>query len=301
MNVFNHFRAFSIILLIAGCGSSVTTSDSDSSAESSSNSEITLSSCTTSIADGASDFYKNYFKCVTVTQGTSSATLASINLPPHQSYYYGLDHPNYADFDTSRGSQYQPNPNEIAQQSISISISDNPTAKGITVTEALVDGTVGTSDEEYPMGAAGIALDGVGLFNPLAAPGDDIEDEKFTFDDYNAHPTGGDFYHYHTASPGPLEVLVALGFSTTSTPGSAEIEIYGIMCDGTIVLGCTELDGSAPQSSGFDAQNGHVHDLSDAEGVVIFSSRYHTHLCPTQFTAYKYTPEIQYYEDCVVE
>ena len=35
------------------------------------------------------------------------------------------------------------------------------------------------------------------------------------------------------------------------------------MCDGTIVLGCTELDGSSPDNSDFDAQSGHLHDLVD--------------------------------------
>ena len=50
------------------------------------------------------------------------------------------------------------------------------------------------------------------------------------------------------------------------------------MCDGTLILGCTELDGSEPFSSDFDAQNGHLHDIKD--GTNVFPpNRYHTHIC----------------------
>lgn len=288
------------------CSSSALNSNSNSdsssgSGSSSSTTEITLASCTTSVASAAPDFFKNYFKCVTVTDGSTTSTVRTDDLPPHRSYYYGSSHPNYEDFDYSRGGEYAPNPNAIAEQDITIVIPDNPTAKGLTITDALVDGTVGTSDEEYPLGPAGVALDGVAIFNPLAAPGDDIAEERFVFDSYDAHPTENDTYHYHTASPGPLEVLAALGLTTSTTPGSATIELYGIMCDGTVILGCTELNGATPASSDFDAQNGHVHDLTDDDGEVIFSSRYHTHLCPTLYTSHLYTPEIQYYEDCTVE
>jgi hypothetical protein len=52
-----------------------------------------------------------------------------------------------------------------------------PTARGLTVTAGLVDGAVGTSGSEYRQGPAGVALDSVILFNPLAAPGDNIADE----------------------------------------------------------------------------------------------------------------------------
>jgi len=40
------------------------------------------------------------------------------------------------------------------------------------------------------------------------------------------------------------------------------------MCVGTVVLGCTELDGSEPAAADFDAQGGHEHDLAGADGTV---------------------------------
>jgi len=145
---------------------------------------------------------------------------------------------------------------------------------------------VGTGSNEFPMGPAGVALDSVALFNPLAAPGDDIEEEKYTFDRSNAHPTQDGTYHYHTSSVGPLEVLAAVG--------SGALEVYGIMCDGTVVLGCKELDGTAVPA-GLDAQGGHVHDLVDVQGTSYFTNRYHVHMCDS---GRKYTPEIQYYGTC---
>jgi hypothetical protein len=78
------------------------------------------------------------------------------------------------------------------------------------------------------------------------------------------------------------------------------VELYGIMCDGTVVLGCTELNGSLPAGTDFDAQNGHLHDIEDDASILYFENRYHTHICTESFASYQFTPEIQYYQDCVV-
>lgn len=298
---------FLLSLTIMGCSSAVDSTDDDSAEDADSSgdddsvdSELTLSNCSTSIAEDAPDFFATYFKCVTISLDGSSVVMVSNGLPPHRSYYYGEDDPNFAEFDESRGEEYAPNPNQIAEQDINITIPLEPTAKGLVVTEAMVDGVVGTNADEYSLGAVGVALDGVPLFNPLAAPGDDIEAERFTFDSYNSHPTGDGEYHYHADSAGPLEVLEALGLVTNTTPGSAEVEIYGIMCDGTVVLGCTELDGSVPDASDFDPQNGHLHDLVDVEDNTLFANRYHVHMCTTLFSTRSYTPEIQFYVDCTI-
>lgn len=292
------------LLVLSNCQSTSTTSQNSSTETDTgtdTSSELTLTSCTTIIDDAAADFYQTYFKCVTIARNDDITELSSTNLPPHRSYYYGEDSPNYEAFDYSRGDEYAPNPNSIEENPFTIIIPDNPVAKGLTISEDLVDGIVGTSDDEYQLGAQGIALDSIAIFNPLAAPGDDIEDEQYTFDSYNSHPTDTGFYHYHTVSPGPLEVLELAGMVTTTEPGAAEIEIYGIMCDGTVVLGCTELDGGEVDTADFDAQNGHVHDIIDGDNVTLFSNRYHTHICSDIFENHQFTPEIQYYESCEVE
>lgn len=256
----------------------------------------TYESCTTQIADDVPAFYKTYFRCVNISMSNGAVVISSDGLPPHKSYYYGSAHALYAAFDFSRGADYHPNPNTLKEQSLSITVPASPKARGLSIDSALVDGNVGGSNE-YKMGAAGIALDGVALFNPLAAPGDDIEDEKYTFDDYNAHPTNDGTYHYHTVTKGPLELLSYLGLASSDTPGKADIEVYGVMCDGTVLLGCKELDGSAVSAGDLDAQNGHVHDIKDKAGTVHFAGRYHAHVCET-IGSHKFTPEIQYYDSC---
>ena len=77
------------------------------------------------------------------------------------------------------------------------------------------------------------------------------------------------------------------------------------MCDGTIIMGCTELDGTTPQRIDWDAQNGHIHDLIDETGTVVLDNRYHTHICYQTITQndtdnngyeeHEFTPESSYY------
>jgi hypothetical protein len=269
------------LLLLAACGA-------DAASGPDSGTDLrTLDSCATSIAADAPAFYQRYFACVTITTGgDGTVTIATSDLPPHPSYYYGAGDPNYVEFDTSRGADYHPNPNVLEAQDVEITIPPAPTSRGLTITDTMVDGIAGTSPFEMPGGPIGVALDSVALFSGLAAPGDDIALERFTFDSYQAHPAPGGAYHYHTVMPGPLEVLAARGI--------ADVEVYGIQCDGTVVLGCTELDGSAPTGA-LDGQGGHVGDLVDEEGTVHFTARYHTHVCAT---GHAYTPEIQYYSTC---
>lgn len=260
--------------------------------------ERTLSSCDTNIAADLPEFYRKYFKCVTINKSGNNAVFGTLDLPPHRSYYYGSGHSNFTTFDTSRGAAYQPNPNQISAQSIAFSIALEPVSRGLVIDASAVDGLVGSSANEYAMGAQGVALDSVALFNSLAAPGDDINDEKFTFDDYSAHPEMNGMYHYHSSTSGPLEVLQSLGLTSSTVPEQASVEMYGMMCDGTVIMGCTELDGSTPSSADFDSQNGHVHDLVDENATVQLANRYHTHVCPGTYTQHQFNPEIQYYSGC---
>lgn len=262
--------------------------------------ERTLDNCGGSVAADVPDFYKTYFACVTITTTATGVLIKSDNLPPHKSYYYGEGNPNYAPFDFSRGSMYRANPNKLAARTFSVDIPNTPVAKGLTVTAALVDKMMRTSNDEYPGGSAGVALDSVALYNATAAPGDNIDQEAYTFDNYEAHPSPDSAYHYHAPSPGPLEVLKKRGISASAVVGSGSPEVYGIMCDGTLVLGCTELDGAAIPTMGFDAQNGHVHDIKDKAGKTHFTGRYHTHLCAAKLPTFRYTPEIQYHTTCRV-
>jgi hypothetical protein len=275
----------------------------------------TLETCETDIATDVPQFFQDYFQCVKARLSSSGnyVNLYYSSLPPYESWYYDVEgatsssNPNWIPFESFAAGSYQ-NPNVISELDIVISIPVNPTVRsqiangdsddGLELIDAgAVDGEVGTNDYEYPMGVIGSALNGATMYNPC--------------DLYSGHP-GGPAYHYHTNSPGPLEVLAHKGLVTNTTPGSAELEIFGINCDGVVVMGCTELDGSAVDPTDWDAQNGHVHDMVGADGTVYFEDRYHTHICYTDITdedtdgvspndnlgydQHEFTPEISYYE-----
>jgi hypothetical protein len=263
-----------LILLLVACGDDGTTADASST------DELTLATCTTSVAADVPEPYASRFKCVDIAASGTNIVVTTTGLPPHPSYYYGTGNPNHVAWD-DRGGTYQPNPNKLQRKNTVVTVPMSPVSRNVTITSTLVDGMTGGTGE-YRMGAAGVALDSVLLFNPLAAPGDDIADEQFTFDPFNAHPAPDGSYHYHRDSPGPLAT------------GS---DAYGVMCDGTWILGCTELDGGAPSDASLDAQNGHVHAITG------LGDRYHVHLCPAQLPLHTrpYTPEIQYYSTCNVQ
>lgn len=291
------FGVIFIVLSLSACnGAGEDGDDTDHSGNNSDAEALTLDTCSTTISEDAPEFYQRYFRCVTITMEDGDVRIVSNGLPPHLCPYYPEDDPNWTDFDT-RGGTYHQNPNEINEQDISMLIPANPVSKGLEVDESMVDKEAGTSDDEYRGGVPGMGLDSVPFFHGVAAPGDDIDEEQFTFDTYEGHPQSTGMYHHHSESQGPLAVLEDMGLVTSTDPGSAEIELFGIMCDGTLLLGCTELNGETPDDSDFDAQNGHVHDIVDEEGVTHFSDRYHTHLCSALYD-HIYAPEIQYYDSC---
>lgn len=284
---------------LAACGDDGATADTDAAAgglDADTSGQRTLDTCTTTIAPAAPEFYQRYFRCVTITTSATGVTITTGNLPPHRSPYYVATDPNYVAFD-ARGGSYHKNPNTIAGQSSSITIPTTPTASGATINATTVDGMAGTSQEEYRGGIAGMAIDSVQLFSGTAAPGDDIAQERFTFDLYEGHPQMTGVYHYHSPTPGPLEALKHAGETTSTVPGSAEAELFGIMCDGTVILGCTELDGTAPPAT-LDAQGGHVANIVAHDGTTMFTARYHTHVCANAARGHGYTPEIHYYAAC---
>jgi hypothetical protein len=279
------------LLLLAACGGGSSTVTPDAAvADTAVSGERTLDSCETSIDPSVPAPYASLFRCVTMTATSTDLVITTRGLPPHRSYYYGASSPNYEAWD-DRGGTYHANPNTLSEHAATFTIPLAPVSRDLTISSGLVDGIVNTSGSEYHGGSIGVALDSTLIFDALAAPGDDIAQEQYTFDEWNAHPAPQGEYHYHEGSPGPLGVLARANVTG--------VEAYGILCDGTLVLGCTELDGSAPDQSDLDAQNGHTHDITGMGGTI--AARYHVHLCPA-WTAHSrpYTPEIQAYTTCDV-
>lgn len=273
--------------------SSSVTGDTDAS-DDTINTLRSLETCGGSVASDVPEPYASWFLCSNISLKGDAITVYMNDLPPHASPYYPSDSPNYEAFD-SRGGQWHQNPNTLEKKDLLFDIPLHPTPKNITITEAMVNGDAGDSMDEYHATVQGMGLDGTSLFTGTAAPGDDIYQEEYTFDTHEGHPAPGGEYHHHGANPSALAVLNQVGVVTSTVPGDAEIEMYGVMCDGTVVLGCTETDGSAPDTSDLDAQNGHVADLKGPTGAVLFEERYHVHAC--EALGRTLTPEIQYYDD----
>ena len=282
--------------------------------------QYNLETCTTDIATDVPFFFQKYFHCVKARMSTSGdyVNLYFNGKPPYNTWYYdgGENDITYNAPGTPAcppgppsGDCYFQVPNDIVEVDYVISIPVNPVAiDGILKGQNSVDGIFNASDaNEYPLGTIGAALNGVNIYNPVAAGDDLIEDEMYGFDLYSGHPDFGGAYHYHSTSQGPLEVLKYKipNHVTQTTPGSTEIELYGISCDGIVIMGCTELDKSLPDFSLLDAQHGHVHDLIDESGAVLLENRYHTHICYTSFTGddntengyedHEFNPESAYY------
>ena len=327
--LFFSFLMFSFFLI--SCEDSATTPNSDPQEETDSggtdggedDNGYNLSTCQTSIANDVPEFFRKYFHCVDIKLSESGdyVNLYYNGLPPYESWYYASGDPNNIEWESQGNGYFLIEGSYIAEMDYVISIPVNPIPRSSNDPDFVicgegegcpneVDGQVATSGvtHEYPMGSTGVALNGVNIFNPCASGEDEIEDEAYSFDLYSGHPGFGGEYHYHTTSSGPLDVLnyKMPEVVTNTTPGAAEIELYGIMCDGTVVLGCTELDGSSVNSSDWDAQNGHVHDITDETGSVLLANRYHTHMCYSEITdsdtdgngfqQHEFTPEISYYQ-----
>ena len=197
--------------------------------------------------------------------------IESLNIPEHESSYFETDHEHYEnyDYDTNQhkfadaydGSQRlgAAGQNKIGLQQIIIKFPINPT-------EA-------TNKSDTSLGTIGLALNGVSFFNEQAAPGDDITDELFTFDQCSGHPQGSDLYHYHVD---PVCLIRDLGGEiTTQTQSDYEwIEdagtnadlLVGFLLDGFPVygpVGDAEVDCDGEAVPAINEYNGHTHCTND--------------------------------------
>ena len=303
------FTCVFIPVSIACKGSGHELLNSDNNDDTANQNFYSLETCETSIGPDVPEFYSKYFKCVTINMSESGdyVNIYFNGLAPYESWYYPQGDANQIPYQPQGEGYFQIPGAFILEQDYVISIPVNPIMReNLTIGGYEVDGETGYP-LEYPMGSVGSALNGVNMFNPCAAGDDVIEDEAFSFDLYSGHPAGqSGIYHYHTTSAGPLEVLASEGLTNSTVPGQGDIEMYGMMCDGVLVLGCTELDGMEVNGSNWDAQNGHVHDIVDENGTVHFHDRYHTHICYDELTEedtdgngfqeHEFTPEISYYQ-----
>lgn len=178
----------------------------------------------------------------TITVTDDNIIIVSKGVPNHKSVYYNTSNSLYEDYSASG---FNKNPNSITEQNMTLTIPRYPAKASTHATT--------------PMGAMGIAVNSVSLFNQYAAPGDDLESEKATFDQWSGHPQNQGVYHYHT-EPTYL----------TSTNGNEAL--VGILLDGFPVYGPYE-NGVQVTNSDLDDYHGHTSATADFPNGI-----YHYHI-----------------------
>jgi len=141
---------------------------------------------------------------------------------------------------------------------------------------------------ETPFATIGLAINGVSFFNENAAPGDDIVDELFTFDQCSGHPQQQGVYHYHVD---PVCLIRDLGGDVTTQTKTVSTTTYtwledsgnnaglllGFLVDGYPVygpVGSNETDcNQTAVSAAIDDYNGHSHCTAEFDGGI-----YHYHV-----------------------
>lgn len=188
-------------------------------------------------AAGLDGFWLGFSCSVELTVDGDTVQLYSLSMPDYPSNYFPTSDPCYAAATNPNAIQ---NPNWLMSQPMTLTVPRTPSSATSTA---------------MGVGAVGMALNGVAIFDDRAAMGDDIYTEAKTFDDCQGHPTPTSMYHYH-AEP------YAISYD--------DARFIGVMRDGYAVYGRRDADGSLPT---LDADGGHTGVPPDGTVAV-----YHYHV-----------------------
>ena len=184
--------------------------------------------------------YAKIYGANSITSDGSYLTIKTNGMPDHKSVYYNVSNALYEAYSgtTFGGNNFVKNPNSIASQTFTFKIPLNPK-------EA-------TNHAATPLGAIGVALNGVALFNQYAGPNNQaLTSEIASFDKYYGHPQATGLYHYHVE---PLYL---------TTVKSTKSGLMGFLLDGFPVYGPQEENGNPIVSSDLDVYHGHSHATID--------------------------------------
>ncbi len=184
--------------------------------------------------------YAKMYGATSITSDGVYITIKTNGTPDHKSPYFPVNNSLYEAYNgtTFGGNTFVKNPNVIATQNFTFRIPLNPSAA--------------TNHIATPLGAIGVALNGVALFNQYAGPNNQVlNSEIASFDKYYGHPTGTSLYHYHVE---PVYL---------TTVKSTKSGLMGFLLDGFPVYGPHEENGSTVTSSGLDNFHGHTHATVD--------------------------------------
>ncbi|MEM7484917.1 MAG: YHYH protein [Bacteroidota bacterium] len=183
---------------------------------------------------------------VTVSFDGDNITIESNGIPNHTSPYWEETDPLYIEPVVA----IRQTPGRIGgDRSYSLTVSSAP--------------EIAASSTATGLGAIGIAVTGVPIFNDLEGDSRPIEEEiAQTFDYAGAH-NGPSGYHYHIESSDIPE---------NTTLSYDDEKLVGIMADGFLLYGRREADGSYPTD--LDESGGHFGVTPHSDGEEI----YHYHI-----------------------
>lgn len=212
--------------------------------------------CKKSFADNTSgtattsvpEVYKKIYGATSITSDGTYITIKTTGEPDHKSVYYPATNALYEAFSgtTFGGNTFAKNPNSISALSYTFKIPANP--------------QVAATHAATPLGAIGVSLNGVPLYNQYAGPNQPLTGEVVSFDKYWGHPAPGGRYHYH---------VEPLYLSTVKTSKSA---LLGFLLDGFPVYG-PEENGASVTNAMLDAYHGHTAVTADYPNGI-----YHYHI-----------------------
>lgn len=202
-----------------------------------------VTSCKDSrVAQGLTGEWLKFSCRVTLTLSGGNVTIVTDSQPDYLSTYYSTSSACY----TKQTTTY-PDPNTISAQSISMTVPFAPTS---------------TAHTAMGMGVVGVAINGVVIYDPVAAGSDNIYDEIGSFDYCQGHPENKGQYHYHSE---PYAI------------SSNDSNLIGVARDGYFIYGRKDSDGTTASSSGtWSTTYGGHQAVSPAGGSSIF--HYHAHL-----------------------
>lgn len=207
------------------------------------------------------EIYNKLYGATSITSDGTYVMIESTGMPDHSSVYYSANDNLYQDFSgsTFAGNTFKKNPNIIASINYTFKIPINP--------------AVDANHAATPLGAIGIAINGVPFFNQYAGPNQPLTDEAASFDQYWGHPAQQGEYHYHVEPLWLTEEKVSksdlLGFLLDGFP------VYGPMENGAIVTNAMLDDYHGHTTATVDYPDGIYHyHINDTDPYINGSGYY---------------------------
>ena len=240
-------KALKFITIILALAAAIIACKKDKLSDPDPSSTDTNTNTNTSTTDDIPAVYKKIYGATDMYIEGDYLVIKTNSLPDHKSPYYQGTQWASTKYEAYNGTNplWNQNPNKIAQNNATFKIPLNPKAA--------------TTHQATPLGAMGVAVNGVSIFNQYAANYKPLTNEANSFDQYGGHPQQMGVYHYH-AEP----------YYITANKGKDAL--IGFLLDGFPVYGPTE-NGKTITNADLDAYHGHVSATADYPNGI-----YHYHI-----------------------